>query len=202
MVKELYPYTTNNIYRQYFTEFYDFSDASKYKISTSSSGVSFNGLKPNIFFVPKNINKLKVDGLIVDSYGVTMTIPHSQNFTLCIVTNFWRDRLMNIISHVLNTNLETTLKYDKNTNRMTLTTNRGSLNIIIPSNFHGKKIVIWLTENSNSNITKVSISNYSSTLTQASSPITNQRQNLGFFSDYALADRFVQKYKMKNNATK
>lgn len=131
-----------------------------------------------------------------------MTIPHSQNFTLCIVTNVWRDRLMNIISHVLNTNLETTLKYDKNTNRMTLTTNRGSLNIIIPSNFHGKKIVIWLTENSNSNITKVSISNYSSTLTQASSPITNQRQNLGFFSDYALADRFVQKYKMKNNATK
>ena len=46
MVKELIPYTTNNIYRQYFEEFYDFSDADKYKISATSSGVSFTGLNP------------------------------------------------------------------------------------------------------------------------------------------------------------
>ena len=33
------------------------------------------------------------------------------------------------------------------------------------SSFNGKKIVIWLTENFTSNVTKVKISNYSSTLT-------------------------------------
>ena len=35
----------------------------------------------------------------------------------------------------------------------------------IPSIFGGKKIVLWLTENFDSNVTKVSISNYSATLT-------------------------------------
>ena len=33
------------------------------------------------------------------------------------------------------------------------------------SSFNGKIIVLWLTENFNTNITKASISNYSSTLT-------------------------------------
>ena len=34
----------------------------------------------------------------------------------------------------------------------------------MPSSFNGKKIVIWLTENFNANITKVKISNYSAIL--------------------------------------
>ena len=33
------------------------------------------------------------------------------------------------------------------------------------SSFNGKKIVLWLTENFDKNVTKVKISNYSSTLT-------------------------------------
>ena len=39
----------------------------------------------------------------------------------------------------------------------------------IPTDFDGKKIVLWLTENATTNVTKVSISNYSSTLTLTSS---------------------------------
>ena len=35
----------------------------------------------------------------------------------------------------------------------------------MPSSFNGRKIVLWLTENVDTNITKVKISNYSSTLT-------------------------------------
>ena len=35
----------------------------------------------------------------------------------------------------------------------------------MPSNFNGKKIVLWLTENFDTNVTKVKISNYSSTIT-------------------------------------
>ena len=35
----------------------------------------------------------------------------------------------------------------------------------MPSSFNGKKIVLWLIENFDTNVTKVKISNYSSTLT-------------------------------------
>ena len=35
----------------------------------------------------------------------------------------------------------------------------------MPSSFDGKKIVLWLAENFDTNVTKVKISNYSSTLT-------------------------------------
>ena len=100
MVNEFIPFTTNNIYRQYFEEFYDLSDASNYKISTTSSGVSFTGLNPNIQFVPKNIDKIKVDFLLVDSYGLTLTVPHSQDYTICLVMSFWRNKKKNLFSHV------------------------------------------------------------------------------------------------------
>ena len=134
MVKKIYPFLENHIYRQYFTKFYEFSDAAKYKISTTSSGVSFTGLNPNIPFVPKNIDKIKVDGLHVDSYGLTMTVPHSQVFTICHVMSFWRNRKTNLISSVSgNNNLRTKLKYNKNTNIMSSITNRGSTDITIPS---------------------------------------------------------------------
>ncbi|MCG8405174.1 MAG: hypothetical protein MI923_08265, partial [Phycisphaerales bacterium] len=134
LVKKIYPFLENHIYRQYFTKFYEFSDAAKYKISTTSSGVSFTGLNPNIQFVPKNIDKIKVDGLHVDSYGLTMTVQHSQVFTICLVMSFWRNRKTNLISSVSgNNNLGTKLKYNKNTNIMSLITNRGSTDITIPS---------------------------------------------------------------------
>ena len=191
MVKELIPYTTNNIYRQYFEEFYDFSDADKYKISTTSSGVTFTGLNRNIVFTTKNIDKIKVDGLHVDNYGLTITVPPSQNYTICLLMSLWRNRKMNLISHVIAANInpitsdgnETKTEYNKNTNIMSLINNRGTKTTTIPSSFNGKKIVIWLTENSNANITKLAVSNYSSTLTQASNPVRNQRKNFGFLTE-------------------
>ena len=78
----------------------------KYKISTSSSGVSFTGLNPNIQFIPKNIDKIKVDGLHVDNYGLT----HSQDCTICLVMSFWRNKKMNLFSHVIGSSLGTKIK--------------------------------------------------------------------------------------------
>ena len=43
----------------------------------------------------------------------------------------------------------------------------------MPSSFNGQKIVIWLTENFSSNVTKVKISNYSSTITIPAVSYTN-----------------------------
>ena len=45
----------------------------------------------------------------------------------------------------------------------------------MPSDFDGKKIVIWLIENFNANITKVKISNYSSILSLPSVRYTNEQ---------------------------
>ena len=58
LFKELAPFTANAFYRENFSEFYDFSDASLYKITRGSSGVAFTGLKPNITFTTKNIDKI------------------------------------------------------------------------------------------------------------------------------------------------
>ena len=46
----------------------------------------------------------------------------------------------------------------------------------MPSSFRGRKIVIWLIENFSSNVTKVKISNYSSTLTIPAVRYTNEQE--------------------------
>ena len=47
MVKELFPFTKNNLYREYFEEFYDFTDATNYKLTIGASAVTFTGVNPN-----------------------------------------------------------------------------------------------------------------------------------------------------------
>ena len=44
MVKEIHPFTTHNLYRKYFEEIYDFTNAANYKLSRTSSGIVFNYL--------------------------------------------------------------------------------------------------------------------------------------------------------------
>ena len=46
----------------------------------------------------------------------------------------------------------------------------------MPSSFNGRKIVIWLAENFSSNVTKVKISNYSSTITISAVRYTNEQE--------------------------
>ena len=55
MVKELIPFTKNYVYRQYFEEFYDFTDANIYGLNKTSSGVVFNSLHPNITLPNKHL---------------------------------------------------------------------------------------------------------------------------------------------------
>ncbi|CAH3017882.1 unnamed protein product [Porites evermanni] len=57
------------------------------------------------------------------------------------------------------------LNYDKSNNKVTLTVNKTTQNFTMPSIFNAKIIVVWLTEHFDTNVTKASISNYSSTLT-------------------------------------
>ena len=106
---------------------------------------------------------------------------------------FWRNKRFTLFANVTGTNLKKELKYEFKTTRLTLTTNQGSQVITLPSSMNGKRIVIWLTENSNARITKAKVSNYASTLTQASSPLSsqNQRTNFGFSSDDGVIHRLM-----------
>ena len=57
------------------------------------------------------------------------------------------------------------LNYHITNNSVNLTVNKSTQSFTMPSDFNGQKIVLWLTENFDTNVTKVKISNYSSTIT-------------------------------------
>ena len=81
MVKELIPFTKNILYRKYFEEYYDLSDANIYGINIGSSGVIINSLKPNITIPNKDLSNIKEDGLNVNSYNITFSPSHSSKST-------------------------------------------------------------------------------------------------------------------------
>ena len=68
------------------------------------------------------------------------------------------------------------LSYSTRGNNVILIVNKQRDNLKLPSDFNGKKIVLWLTENFDANITKVKISNYSAILSLQSVRYTNQQR--------------------------
>ncbi|CAH3140223.1 unnamed protein product [Porites evermanni] len=57
-----------------------------------------------------------------------------------------------------------TVSYNKNNNVLTFNFSGSDKTMAMPSSFHGKHIILWLTESRNPAITKVNISNYSTSL--------------------------------------
>ena len=103
LVKELAPYTANALYRLYFSEFYDFTDADSYGINRGSSGVIINSLRPNI--TPnKDLSHIKKDGLDVNDYVVNFSPSHSSKSTFCIVFYHWRNRSFSVTKYLLTNN--------------------------------------------------------------------------------------------------
>ena len=168
LVKELAPHTKNALYRLYFSEFYDFADADSYGINKGSSGVIINSLKPNITLPPnKDLSEIIEKGLHVNGYDVTFSpLYYHPIDTLCIVFSHWRNRSFTLTKYLsTNNNILLKLDYNKSNNKVTLTISKTTQNFTMPSSFNGKIIVLWLAEDFNSDVTKVSISNYSATLT-------------------------------------
>ena len=166
-IKSMNNFTINNFYRNIFEEFYDFSDANIYGINIGSSGVIINSLKPNITLPPnKDLSNIKKDGLNVNNYNITFSPSHSSKSTLCIVFYHWRNRNFSLTKYLsTNNNMLLKLNYDKTSKSVNLTVSKTTQSFTMPSDFNGKKIVLWLTENFDTNVTKVKISNYSSTIT-------------------------------------
>ena len=93
LIKELFPFTKNYVYRFYFDEFYDFSDAYIYNLVKSSSGVVFNSLVPNITFPSKHLSDIRKEGLNITNYTINFNPSGNfTNYTLCIVFYHWSNR--------------------------------------------------------------------------------------------------------------
>ena len=88
MVKELIPFTKNYVYRQYFKEFYDFTDANIYGFSLGAFGIVINSLRPNINIPSRRLTNIKEDGLDVRGYDVSFRPSGVTSYSLCIVFHF------------------------------------------------------------------------------------------------------------------
>ena len=167
MVKELIPFTTNHVYRQYFEEFYDFTDADIYGLSKASSGIVFSSLVPNITLPNKHLTDIRKEGLNVNGYNITFTpSANFTNFTLCLVVYLWSNKNFALakINSQDNHNL-LSLTFTKASGYITLLSNNLRSHFALPSGFNGKKVVLWMTQSVDSIVTKVNLSNYSAKLT-------------------------------------
>ena len=192
MVKELFPFTKNYVFRYYFEEFYDFSDAYIYSLIRSSSGVVFNSLVPNIAVPNKHLSDVRKEGLNINNYTITFSPSGSfTNYTLCIVFYHWSYKDFALAKKDSQNNLGLlSLTFSKAAGYLTLLSNNKRTHFHLPSSFNGKKIVLWLTESVDTIVTKVSISNYSSTLTLSTSNHT-PNQTFDFTTDEGVLSKIM-----------
>ena len=185
MVKEIHPFTTHNLYRKYFEEVFDFTDANIYGLTRGVSGVVFNSFDSitgnptrNIAIPKRTIDDIREDGLNVTGYVISFSpTNYISKYSLCIIFYHWRNRNFSLTKkYSNNNNILLKLNYDKTNNSINLTVSKTTQSFSMPSSFSGRKIVIWLTENFSSNVTKVKISNYSSTLTIPAVRYTNSQE--------------------------
>ena len=197
MVKELAPFTKNALYRKYFEEVFDFTDATNYKLNKGVSGAVFNYLESitgdstrDIDIPNRTIDDIKKEGINISNYNISFTPPdYITKYSLCIIFVHWINRNFSITKkNTKNDNILVKLDYNKSNNKVTLTVNKTTQNFTMLSSFNGKSIVVWLIEDFIANITKVKISNYNSILTI---PAVQQTQFQQF--DFTTEDGILSK---------
>ena len=147
MVKELIPFTTNHVYRQYFKEFYDFSDANIYGLSKTSSGIVINSLHPNITLPNKNISNINKEGLDVNNYTITFNPSGNfRNYTLCLVFYFWTNRDFALVKKNSQDNHNLmSLTFTKVAGYLTLLSNSRRVSFPLPNDFK-RRVLIQLLQ--------------------------------------------------------
>ena len=176
-INGLTKFTINNLYRSYFEEVFDFTDASNYGLISGASGVAFNSLisisgnsARNISIFPnKTIDYIKKGGLDVGGSNINFSSSSGvTKYTLFIVFYHWRNRNFSLIKrNPSNSNTLVKINYDKTNNKVNLTIHGTTKSITMPSSFNGKKIVLYIAESFSEGVTKVRISNYSGTITMS-----------------------------------
>lgn len=84
-VKELIPFTKSSLYREYFEEVYDFSDARNYKLTIGASGVTFTGINPNLTFrTVKDLSIVNADGIRLQNNYFDVAVSNHPNYTIVL----------------------------------------------------------------------------------------------------------------------
>ena len=181
-IEAMTKYTIKILYKDIFEEIYDFTNAANYKLSSTASGIVFNYLSSSSgnnsrdMSIPnKTIDNIKKEGLNIANYDINFTPPTGiTKYTLCLIFYHWSNRNFSLTkkSSIPRITL-LNLRYSTRGNNVILTVNKQKDTLKLPNDFNGKKIVLWLTENFDANITKVKISNYSAILSLQSVRYTN-----------------------------
>ena len=204
MVKELIPFNTNYVYRRYFSDFFYFTDANIYGLNKTSSGINFTALKHygindytqngsifNIIIPNKHISDIRKEGLNINNYTISFYPYNFTNFTLCIVFYHWTNRDFALVKKNTDSNQRLlSLTFTKAAGYLTLLSNSIRDSFTLPNSFDGKKIVLWLAQSVGSIVTKVNISNYSSTLTLNNANYTND-QNFDFTTEDGVISKIM-----------
>ena len=150
LVKELAPHTKNNLYRKYFEEVFDFTDATNYKLSRGVSGVVFNYLESitgtptrNIGIPNRTIDDIREKGLNVTNFVIGFSSPnYITKYSLCIIFDHWRNRNFSITEkNTENDNILVKLDYNKSNNKVTLTVNKTTQNFTMLSSLMEKGLL-------------------------------------------------------------
>ena len=172
MVKELIPFTVNHVYSRYFEQIYDFTDANNYELKRGASGIVISGLNHfhslNGITIPdKDISNIKREGLNINNYTISLNpSANFRNYTLCLVFYHWDNRDFALVKKNKQNNQHLmSLTYSKAAGYLTLLTASKRQFFNLGNSFNGKKIVLWLAHSVDTIVTKVNLSNYSSTLT-------------------------------------
>ena len=102
MVKDLYPFIKKNVYMAIFKHFYDFSDASNFRLTLGGSGITFTGINPGITFPQMNIANVQTGGLRLVNQTLNLSLFSKRSFTICVVMQLWLNRSMRIKTQFTN----------------------------------------------------------------------------------------------------
>ena len=202
MVKELIPFTKNYVYRRFFEKIYDFTNANNYKLNKTSSGVIIIALNYYIhnldlyaILIPnKRISDIRKEGLNISNYTISLHHSNFTNFTLCIVFYHWSNRDFALVKKNADNKTLLSITFTKAAGYLTLLSNNKRDFFNLPSSFDGKKIVLWLTQSVDTIVTKVNISNYSSTLTLSTANHTTNQ-----YFEFITEDGVVSKIMFSQN---
>ena len=168
-----------------------------------SSGIIINALNHynhvrgfgSIGIPIRNISDIRKDGLNIDNYTIAIDPNvYFTNYTLCIVFYHWSNRDFALAKKNSSNSLLFSVSFAKAAGYLTLLCNNKRDFFSVPSSFDGKKIVLWLAESVDKIVTKVNFSNYSSTLTLATSNHT-----AGQYSDFITNDGVLSKIMFSRN---
>ena len=200
MVKELIPFTKKYVYRRFFEKIYDFTNANNYGLNITSSGVIINALGyhnrdiglHNIGIPNRTLADIKKGGKNITNFTINLfPPPNFTNYTLCIVFYHWSNRDFALAKKNKDNNQGLlSLTFTKAAGYLSLISNNKRDFFSLPSGFDGKKVVLWLTESVDTIVTKVNISNYSTTLTLSTANHTTN-QYFDFITENGLVSKIM-----------